>query len=114
MKFFKPERGWGAISSPALPVDQDAWVHHSEIQGTGYRMLTAGDRVEFDVAAARQDSFRFVATRVRRLGPGSAPTLRRLDGQVRIVPAGTPDTPLTPKRGGRGGSAGPPAGMGAA
>jgi CspA family cold shock protein len=33
----------------------------------GYRSLNAGDPVEFDYELAEQDSFRFVATRVRKL-----------------------------------------------
>jgi CspA family cold shock protein len=33
----------------------------------GYRSLNAGDPVEFDYEPAGQDSFRFVATRVRKL-----------------------------------------------
>ncbi|WP_433463518.1 cold-shock protein [Spirillospora sp. CA-128828] len=68
VKFFKPEKGWGAISSPALPDGLDAWVHFSVIEMDGYRVLEAGDRVEFDYEAAQQDSFRFRATHVRRPG----------------------------------------------
>jgi hypothetical protein len=33
----------------------------------GYRSLNAADSVEFDYESAGQDSFRFVATRVRKL-----------------------------------------------
>jgi cold shock protein len=33
----------------------------------GYRSLDVGDPVEFDYEPAKQDSFRFVATRVRKL-----------------------------------------------
>jgi CspA family cold shock protein len=67
VKFFKPDKGWGAITSPDLPDGFDAWVHFSEIEMDGYRSLNAGDAVEFDYEPARQDSFRFVATRVRKL-----------------------------------------------
>ncbi|GAA2012615.1 cold shock domain-containing protein [Nakamurella flavida] len=101
VKFLKTEKGWGAISSPELPPGCDAFVHFSEIQARGYRELHAGDRVEFDHHPARQDSFLFVATRVRRPGPGPAPTLRRDGQRVIAVPNGTPDTPLTPRRGQR-------------
>ncbi|MBL1077884.1 cold shock domain-containing protein [Nocardia sp. 2] len=66
VKFFKAEKGWGAIASPELPPGQDAWVHFSAIEGTGFRMLEAGDRVTFEYEAARQDSFRYRATRVRK------------------------------------------------
>jgi cold shock protein len=67
VKFFKPEKGYGAITSPELPDGFDAWVHFSAIEMDGYRSLDAGDQVEFDYQAAQQDSFRFVATRVRKL-----------------------------------------------
>ena len=102
VKFFKAEKGWGAITSDDLPAGADAFVHFSEIIGQGYRQLTAGDLVECDFVPARQDSFGFVATRVRRLGPGPAPTLRRDGERVVIAPDGAPDTPLTPRRAGRG------------
>lgn len=67
VKFFDPEKGWGAISSPALPDGADAWVHFSAIEMTGFRALEAGDQVEFAVEEAQQDSFRFCATRVRKV-----------------------------------------------
>ncbi len=98
VKFFKAEKGWGAIASDDLPAGHDAFVHFSVIEGSGYRALTAGDVVEFDYEPARQDSFSFRATRARHVAPGPAPTLRRTGGQVVIAEDGTPDTPLTPKR----------------
>lgn len=98
VKFYKDEKGWGAISSAELSADQDAWVHYSNIEGTGYRAFTAGDVVDFDYEVARQDSFNFRVTRARRLAPRPAPTLRRVAGRVTNAPDGAPDTPLTPKR----------------
>jgi CspA family cold shock protein len=67
VKFFKADKGYGAIMSAELPEGYDAWVHFSVIQMDGYRYLHAGDLVEFDYEPAQQDSFRFVATRVRKL-----------------------------------------------
>jgi cold shock protein len=67
IKFFKPDKGYGAITSAELPGGFDAWVHFSAIEMDGYRSLEAGDQVEFDYEAAQQDSFRFVATSVRKL-----------------------------------------------
>ena len=67
VKFFKADKGYGAITSPELPDGFDAWVHFSAIEMDGYRSLDAGDQVDFDYEAAQQDSFRFVATRVRKL-----------------------------------------------
>jgi CspA family cold shock protein len=67
VKFYREEKGWGAISSADLPPGRDAWVHFSVIVGEGYRALVEGERVEFEYEAAKQDSFDFVATRVRQL-----------------------------------------------
>jgi CspA family cold shock protein len=67
VKFFKEDKGWGAISSPELPDGRDAWVHFSAIEAEGYRTLEPGTQVEFDYEPAVQDSFRFRATRVRPL-----------------------------------------------
>ena len=92
VKFFKHEKGWGAISCAELPPDRDAWVHFSAIEGDGHRSLTAGDLVEFEVEQEPQDSFEFRATRVRWLASGPAPTLRRVGERVVIVPDGTADT----------------------
>lgn len=67
VKFFKPEKGWGAIASPELPGGLDAFAHYTAIEGEGFRMLDQGECVEFDYEQRRQDSFQYVATRVRRL-----------------------------------------------
>ena len=67
VKFYKSEKGWGAISSDELPAGHDAWVHFSVIVGEGYRSLEAGQQVEFSYEAARQDSFEYRATEVRPL-----------------------------------------------
>lgn len=67
VKFFKEEKGWGAISSSDLPDGADAWVHFSAIEGAGFRALEPGDRVEFSYEEVQQDSFRFRATLVRKL-----------------------------------------------
>ena len=101
VKFFKPDKGWGAISCDELPDGQDVWVHFSNIEAPGYRALEAGDVVDFAYEEARQDSFNFRATRARRLESGVAPVLRRAGTRVMIATIDTPDTPLTPKRHGR-------------
>lgn len=67
VKFFNPDKGWGAIASPELPDGFDAWVHFSVIEAEGFRSLEQGDDVEFDYEAARQDSFRYRATRARKV-----------------------------------------------
>ncbi|HEX8510778.1 MAG TPA: cold shock domain-containing protein [Propionibacteriaceae bacterium] len=99
VKFYKDEKGWGAVTIEELPEGHDVFVHYSAIEAEGYRRLTAGDLVELEYEAAEQDSFHYVATSVRLLGPGPAPTLRRDGSRVRVVAPQTPDTPLLPRRG---------------
>lgn len=72
VKFWKLEKGWGAISSDALPPGRDAFVHFSVIEAEGFRELAAGQPVEFCFVEARQDSFDFVAEWVRPLNPPDA------------------------------------------
>ena len=51
MKFFNAEKGYGFISREE---GGDIFVHYSNIAGSGYRSLDAGQRVEFDVAPGRK------------------------------------------------------------
>ncbi|MDQ1540375.1 MAG: cold shock protein [Actinomycetota bacterium] len=70
MKFWKAERGWGAISSDELPPGRDAWAHYSHIMDMpGYRTLEVGQAVEFTYEAAHQDGFDFRAIEVRPAPP---------------------------------------------
>lgn len=47
VKWFNDTKGFGFIT----PEDgsKDCFVHHSAIQGSGFKSLAEGDRVEFDV-----------------------------------------------------------------
>ena len=51
VKFFNSEKGYGFISREQ---GADVFVHYSNIQGTGYRSLDEGQKVEFDVAPGRK------------------------------------------------------------
>jgi CspA family cold shock protein len=51
VKWFNAEKGYGFISREDGP---DVFVHFSAIQGTGYRTLEEGQRVEFDVGPGRK------------------------------------------------------------
>ncbi len=51
VKFFNSEKGFGFISREGA---DDIFVHYSKIQGSGYRSLDEGQRVEFDVAPGRK------------------------------------------------------------
>ncbi len=47
VKWFNSEKGYGFVSRDS---GDDVFVHHSELQQTGFKSLNEGDRVEFEVA----------------------------------------------------------------
>lgn len=51
VKFFNAEKGFGFISREQ---GDDVFVHFSNIQGSGYKSLDEGQKVEFDVAPGRK------------------------------------------------------------
>jgi CspA family cold shock protein len=52
VKWFNDAKGFGFIT----PEDgqKDCFVHHSAIQGQGFKSLAEGDRVEFDVVQGQK------------------------------------------------------------
>ncbi len=52
VKWFNAEKGYGFIT----PDDgsKDLFVHFSEIQGSGYRSLDEGQKVEFEVGQGQK------------------------------------------------------------
>jgi CspA family cold shock protein len=46
VKWFNPDKGYGFISQANGP---DVFVHHSAIQGEGYKSLQENQKVECDV-----------------------------------------------------------------
>jgi CspA family cold shock protein len=46
VKWFSAQKGYGFIQPVEGP---DVFVHHSAIQGSGYRELHEGERVEFSI-----------------------------------------------------------------
>ena len=63
VKWFNDTKGFGFIT----PEDgtKDCFVHHSAIQGGGFRSLAEGERVEFDVTRGPKG---LQASSVRRSG----------------------------------------------
>jgi CspA family cold shock protein len=66
VKWFNNDKGFGFIT----PEDgsKDLFVHHSAIQGKGFRTLDEGEKVEFDVVQGQKGP---AAENVTRLGGGT-------------------------------------------
>lgn len=61
VKWFDPRKGFGFIVGPD---DQDIFVHYSQIDGDGFRVLKDGCKVEYD---AEKTDRGWHATRVIRI-----------------------------------------------
>lgn len=70
VKFWRDDKGYGVIES-ADTAPWDIWTHYSFIEGTGFKTLTVGEQVEVTYYRANQESYRYVAKRVRRLSRDS-------------------------------------------
>lgn len=46
VKWFNDSKGYGFISSDT---GEDVFVHHTAIQGEGFKTLAEGDKVEFEI-----------------------------------------------------------------
>jgi CspA family cold shock protein len=46
VKWFNDQRGFGFIEQPN---GQDLFVHHTAVQGEGFKTLEEGQEVEFDI-----------------------------------------------------------------
>ena len=52
VKWFNDSQGFGFIAREGG--EKDCFVHHSAIQGNGYKSLAEGERVEFDVVQGQK------------------------------------------------------------
>jgi CspA family cold shock protein len=52
VKWFNDAKGYGFIEPDEG--DRDCFVHHSSIQGEGFKSLDEGERVEFDMVEGQK------------------------------------------------------------
>jgi cold shock protein len=62
VKWFNDSKGFGFITQDA---GGDVFVHHSAIEGQGFKSLAEGERVEFDVVNGQKGP---AAANVRKQG----------------------------------------------
>lgn len=51
VKWFSDQKGYGFIEQAN---GEDLFVHHSEIMGSGFKTLSEGDEVTFDVGSGKK------------------------------------------------------------
>ncbi|WRZ94448.1 cold shock domain-containing protein [Streptomyces sp. NBC_01007] len=56
------EEGWGVLDSVETP--GGCWAHFSAVEASGFRSLTAGEKVTLEWESDEQDGFQYRAVRV--------------------------------------------------
>ena len=64
VKWFNDQKGFGFITPEGGA--KDCFVHHSAIQGSGFKTLAEGEKVEFDVVQGQKGPAAENVTKVGR------------------------------------------------
>ena len=64
---FTNEKGWGVLDASADTAPGGIWFYWSALEVPGYKRISPGQMVEADVVESNQDSYNYVAERVRPL-----------------------------------------------
>ena len=82
VKWFNDAKGFGFITPEGG--QKDCFVHHSAIQGQGFKSLVEGERVEFDVVQGQKGP---AAENVVKLGTLTTALLATTAGASSLAPA---------------------------
>ena len=80
VKWFNDAKGFGFITPENG--QKDCFVHHSAIQGKGFKSLAEGERVEFDVVQGAKGPAAENVTKVGAERDARCTSLRRSDGRL--------------------------------
>jgi CspA family cold shock protein len=72
VKYWRDTKGYGAIASDAT-APWDIWSSFSAVETEGFKTLIPGERVAVHYYRGNQESFRYIAIRVRRLDSQRTP-----------------------------------------
>lgn len=67
VKWWRDVKGYGVIATDAT-APWDIWCSFSVVEGEGFRTLQPGQEVEVEYIRLDQESFKYIARRVRSIG----------------------------------------------
>ena len=72
MKWWRGAKGYGVIATAAT-APWDIWCHYSAVEGDGFRTLQPGQEAEVEYIRFDQESFKYIARRVRVIAHPAGP-----------------------------------------